>query len=752
MSLRGRLTLTNNTLQARSKMYSRLLLSITLCIVVTLVLSSTFYFINYVRLDLKQTYQNDLISLTENSSEVIHMRESAQTLSFQIYRSYLISKLMFYAKPSIYDVTTAMGELSNYINSIPYIDSIYVYNPAGTAFYVVSANGQNGIYQPNEITDKGIINILQNFKDYKAFTPIPRTYVDTLHENEKRSVYSYLCFDAIGNHQSLNSAVIVNISSDWINKDVSRQAQKGQSFILNDQGKLLNRNGLEPTVLSQEDEALLKKRILNQSSNYFVDEFQGHKSLISFTSPDSLDWQYIRITPYELITSKIASIRNTTITTAAIILIVGLLLSWGASHLIYRPIQHMLKQMKALESDKRNHSYTLRQHLLKEWLQGVSSPTSKAQMQRAFSLGVSIPFTAPYGMILLKIDHFASLKQERLQDLVVYKFAIMNISSEICSKVFQVESVDMQQDDIVLILSTDGKLETLPDDHMELLAAQIQAASLEYLRISLSATYYPISNDVTELSDLYSQVKEASLHRLFYGHGARINSREIAALKTKQYQYPKEKEKKLIEALMSLKIEDATELLHHIVLEMRDISYSKISQALTRLSMTIHNAITTIQKNNMLSETISIQIPRLEDCETIEQFISPHISLFEHVQHELSHRRNTKQSHLVEDINLLIEEHYSDPELCLNMIADKFQLSPIYISRLYKQHTQETIIDVINKIRLDHAKQYLIQSNAAITGIAEQCGYTSSSYFHRIFKKNFGVTPAEYRKSYSKIS
>jgi YesN/AraC family two-component response regulator len=733
-------------------MYSRLLLSITLCIVVTLVLSSTFYFINYVRLDLKQTYQNDLVSLTENSSEVIHMRESAQTLSFQIYRSYLISKLMFYAKPNIYDVTTAMGELSNYINSIPYIDSIYVYNPAGAAFYVVSANGQNGIFKPNEITDKGIINILQNFKDYKAFTPIPRTYIDTLHENEKRSVYSYLCFDAIGNHQSLNSAVIVNISSDWINKDVSRQAQMGQSFILNDQGKLLNRNGLEATVLSQEDESLLKNRILNQNSNYFVDEFQGHKSLISFTSADSLDWQYIRITPYELITSKIASMRNTTITTAAIILIVGLLLSWGASHLIYRPIQHMLKQMKALESDKRNHSYTLRQHLLKEWLQGISSPTSKAQMQRALSLGVSIPLTAPYGMILLKIDHFASLKQERLQDLVVYKFAIMNISSEICSKAFEVESVDMQQDDIVLILSTNEKPEALLDDHMELLAEQIQAASLEYLRISLSATYYPISNDYTELSDLYSQVKEASLHRLFYGHGSRINSREIATLKTKQYHYPKEKEKKLIEALMSLKIEDATELLHHIVLEMKENNYSKTSQALTRLSMAIHNSITTILKNNMLDETVSVQIPRLEDCETIEQFISPHITLFEHIQHALSHRRSTKQTHLVEDINLLIEEHYSDPELCLNMIADKFQLSPIYISRLYKQHTQQTIIDVINKIRLDHAKQYLIQSNAAITGIAEQCGYTSSSYFHRIFKKNFGVTPAEYRKSYSKIS
>lgn len=742
----------NNTLHARSKMYSRLLLSITLCIVMTLLLSSAFYFINYVKLDQQQTYQNDLLNLTENSSEVINMRESAQTLSFQIYRSYLISKLMFYSHPNIYDVTTAMGELSNYINSIPYIDSIYVYNPAGSAFYVVSANGQNGVFQPDEIADTGINEILQNFKDYKAFSPIPRTYIDTLHENEQRSVYTYLCFDAIGNNQTLNSAVIVNISSAWINKDVSRQSQIGQSFILSDQGKLLNRNGLQLTSLSEKDEEMFKNKIINHSSNYFVDEFQGHKSLISFTSADSLDWQYIRVTPYEFITSKITSIRDTIITTALIILVVGLILSWVASHLLYRPIHHMLKQMKALESDKRNHTYTLRQHLLQEWLQGISLPTSRGQIQRAMSLGIALPFTEPYGMLLLKIDHFAKFKQERQQDLVVYKFAIMNISSEICSKAFEVESVDMEQEDIVLILSTHGKPDSLPSDHMEMLTQQIQAASLEYLRIGLSVTYYPISNDHMELSHLYSHVKEASHHRLFYGYGCMINSREIALLQAEPYHYPTEKEKKLVEALLSVKIEDAKQLFQDIVTEMKNYAYPTIQQAISRLSMTIQNTVTTIQKNNMLGETFMCQVPALEDCEVIEQFITPYMALFEHVHLELSQRRNTKQAHLIQDINELIEEHFSDSELCLNMIADTLNLSPIYISRVYKQHTQETIIDVINQIRLHHATQYLTQSNQAITGIAEQCGYTSSSYFHRMFKKNFGVTPAEYRKSFSKTS
>ena len=59
------------------------------------------------------------------------------------------------------------------------------------------------------------------------------------------------------------------------------------------------------------------------------------------------------------------------------------------------------------------------------------------------------------------------------------------------------------------------------------------------------------------LADLYRQVAEASLHRLFYGRGCIIRTEDISNLKMTRYHFPIETEKKMIDALMAGKIKDA---------------------------------------------------------------------------------------------------------------------------------------------------------------------------------------------------
>lgn len=67
--------------------------------------------------------------------------------------------------------------------------------------------------------------------------------------------------------------------------------------------------------------------------------------------------------------------------------------------------------------------------------------------------------------------------------------------------------------------------------------------------ISISITYSPATNQPVHLHTLYEQVKEASLHRMFYGHGRIIDSDDILAIKTKDYIYPADKEKRFSEAI-----------------------------------------------------------------------------------------------------------------------------------------------------------------------------------------------------------
>src|SRR5690606_33382023 len=187
-------------------------------------------------------------------------------------------------------------------------------------------------------------------------------------------------------------------------------------------------------------------------SGYIVAEFEGRKSLISFTSPDSLEWQYVRITPYRKITGTVYPILNKTILIAISIMIVGLFSSWLLSRMLYKPIHQIVNKMNVLESEKRDSSYTLRQNILRSLIQGTKNLKTNEQVQKLAQNGITFDFQAGYRVILIKIDQFAALKKMRGDDLLVYKFAIMNIASEISLKHYQVESVDMESDSVVMLL------------------------------------------------------------------------------------------------------------------------------------------------------------------------------------------------------------------------------------------------------------------------------------------------------------
>lgn len=736
--------------QNNGKWYGKLLFSIILCIVLTLIVSSLISFLTYVGYDLNKTYESDVRNLTQTSKEVISMTESAQSLSFQIYRTFTVSKLMFYDDPSIFDITGAMNELENYLNSMPFIDSIYVYNSKNGLFYTVSRHGYGGTYSREELPDKGVIDILEGFHHYRPFTPIPRTSTSVnLAGDQETTVYSYLGYDAIGRTQKINSAVVINISSTWINKDIGVQNSNGagKSYILDNENRLLPGDTLAPKNLSEADSALLADQVRGKETGYVVADFEGSKSLISFTSPDALDWQYVRITPYQSVTEALHTIRDKTILIAAGILAVGLLVSWVLSRMLYRPIHQLVYRMQALESEKRNSSYTIRQEKLRGLLHGACSLHTTSS-QKLSQYGITFDFQASYRVTLLRIDEFTSLKQTRADDLTVYKFGIMNIGWEIGLAHYRVEAVDMNDDTVVLLL---GRLDHSgqPDDELlRSVLKEIQQAITNYLKIGVSIAYSPEANQPQQLAAMYGLAKEASMHRLFYGKGCLINAEQIMSMKSKEYVFPVDRERRLTEALMTAKPEEAKKLFAEIVEETARYPFHVAQLAVSHLTMTVNNVLFTIQKYNGLDigASASFSIPALNTFETVSELTRVFFELFDDIQEKLSSKRSTKQGDMIRRVNEIIQREYANPSLSLNYIADELGMSPIYLSRVYKQQTMNAIVDVINQIRLEQAKEQLEQTDNSIIDIALKTGYTSSSYFHRLFKRSFGVTPSDYRK------
>ncbi|HIY02951.1 MAG TPA: response regulator [Candidatus Blautia faecipullorum] len=96
-----------------------------------------------------------------------------------------------------------------------------------------------------------------------------------------------------------------------------------------------------------------------------------------------------------------------------------------------------------------------------------------------------------------------------------------------------------------------------------------------------------------------------------------------------------------------------------------------------------------------------------------------------------------------------IAEHYQE-EISLGMAAKKVNLSPVYLSRLFKKEEGINFLDYLNQYRIDMAKRFLTDVKYNIIEVAELVGFKNTRYFSKIFKKQVGITPSEYRKRHMK--
>ena len=84
-------------------------------------------------------------------------------------------------------------------------------------------------------------------------------------------------------------------------------------------------------------------------------------------------------------------------------------------------------------------------------------------------------------------------------------------------------------------------------------------------------------------------------------------------------------------------------------------------------------------------------------------------------------------------------------QLTLESIADYFNFHPVHIIRCLKKEYGITPNKAIIQIRIDNAKKMLITSNLSINKISEFVGFSSPSYFNKVFREYTSMTPKEYR-------
>ena len=95
-----------------------------------------------------------------------------------------------------------------------------------------------------------------------------------------------------------------------------------------------------------------------------------------------------------------------------------------------------------------------------------------------------------------------------------------------------------------------------------------------------------------------------------------------------------------------------------------------------------------------------------------------------------------------------INEHYNSYDLSLEDISKNTFLTPAYICVIFKDFTGKTVNKYITEYRIMQAKELLKDSNIKMNDIALKVGYRDGNYFAKIFKKETGYSPSEYRRKF----
>ncbi len=142
------------------------------------------------------------------------------------------------------------------------------------------------------------------------------------------------------------------------------------------------------------------------------------------------------------------------------------------------------------------------------------------------------------------------------------------------------------------------------------------------------------------------------------------------------------------------------------------------------------------------------RLNELEEADTVEKVILWLLTAGNSYIDLLTEKDTDPQETIINNAISYILTNYPSQELSLPVIADYCHISPSYLSRIFKDKKGYTITEQVNRTRIEEARHLLQVSNSTIEKIAKKVGFSDRSYFCKVFKKQVGLSPSDYKKRF----
>lgn len=147
---------------------------------------------------------------------------------------------------------------------------------------------------------------------------------------------------------------------------------------------------------------------------------------------------------------------------------------------------------------------------------------------------------------------------------------------------------------------------------------------------------------------------------------------------------------------------------------------------------------------SILAANFQAQRQYIADCQSLYHMLKNILFNFFYYAPSFSAKQGKYSEKIYQAVLFIQKNHNRD--LSLEEAAGAVQLHPSYFSTMFKKETGLTFLQYLHEERMDHACRLLMENpNLSIEQIAKLAGYNTSTYFHRIFRNQFGMSPNQWR-------
>jgi two-component system response regulator YesN len=638
--------------------------------------------------------------------------------------------------------------LNSFINTSQFIHSIYVYN--SEADYIVSSDSYNSS-KMDTFFDRDIVERIRT-ADIVRGTLIARNV--KLNDGDIIKYYSYITADFFASKRKVDTAVVVNLKSDWM-KDIleAQDKEAGTETIFIDQmGKIMGSKNEDEFFKYIGNRNYIKKILSeNYYDGYFYQQINSIDYVVSFSKEIKTNWWMVKLTPYSIIISKLEVYRNVGNVVSLILILLGIIIGALIIRVIYNPLARLTANVASLERYKGESQYTIKQRILWSLLFGSTQQEMKLINEKMVNLDINPEGGSPFVLFVIRVDKYYDFKERYPgKDSSLMLFAIGNIAGELLSSVFRNEPV-VTSDECVTVICQYISTETNHDkEAIEAICREIQVNVLKYLETSVTIAISSEIQNISELGYAYNDTFRLTNKRFFAGRASVIQKESFMDNSSGRisYEYPTSAIKNFLEAMNTGKFDNSREIFNTIVNKISDATYEEIIFILKYLFLNLSNllkvrfSVAKINDSRFL-DSVTKKLDRIEVLRDAEAILEEYIDLIKSASDEI---KVSKFESTVNEVKDYIDKNHMDVNLSLNYIANVFNASPVYFGRMFKMHVGISIQEYIGNIRLQSAIVMLKDESIPINEICEKVGFINKSHFFAFFKKNMGVTPGEFRK------